>query len=139
MPIQVIVSQALLSVDAEATVLKQLTDLLLDLHGLADNGFMPPNVLAELIVVPRGRTVSAGQPADIAVFELTVPSFVLPTPELKRRWISEGTEIIERAAAGRLPRARIFANIKYAVDGGWGIAGIAYDNEGLGAAIAAAA
>jgi hypothetical protein len=59
------------------------------------------------------------------VFELKVPSFVLPTQELKDAWIGEGTDIIEAAAKGRVKRANIYANVSYAVDGAWGIGGTA--------------
>jgi hypothetical protein len=70
-------------------------------------------VIGEVTVVPKGRTFSGGKPADIAVFELKVPSFVLPTQELKDAWISEGTTIIEQAAAGRIKREHIYANVNY--------------------------
>jgi hypothetical protein len=99
---------------------------------------MTPNVIGEVTVVPKGRTFSGGQPADIAVFELKVPSFVLPTQELKDAWISEGTAIIEEAAQGRIKRENIFANVGYAVEGAWGIGGKAFSNADLGSAVAAA-
>jgi hypothetical protein len=72
------------------------------------------------------------------VFELKVPSFVLPTQELKDAWISEGTTIIEQAAGGRIKREHIYANVNYAVEGTWGIGGKAFSNEALGSAVAAA-
>ena len=139
MPIQIIVPEGVLTADAEAEAFKKLTDLLLRLHGLSGNKFMTPNVIGEVTVVPKGRTFSGGARADIAVFELKVPSFVLPTQELKNAWISEGTTIIERAAEGRIKREHIFANVSYAVDGGWGIGGEAFSNAALGSAVAAAA
>jgi hypothetical protein len=64
---------------------------------------------------------------------------VLPTQELKDAWISEGTTIIEAAAAGRIKREHIFANVTYAVEGAWGIGGIAYNNVDFGSAVAAEA
>ena len=117
---------------------RQLTELLLRLHGLTGNRFMTPNVIGEVTVVPKGRTFSGGKPADIAVFELKVPSFVLPTRELKDAWISEGTAIIEEAAQGRIKRENIFANVSYAVEGAWGIGGKAFSNAELGSAVATA-
>jgi phenylpyruvate tautomerase PptA (4-oxalocrotonate tautomerase family) len=137
MPIQIIVPEGVLTAEAEAEAFRKLTDLLLRLHGLSGNKFMTPNVIGEVTVVPSGRTFSGGKPADIAVFELKVPSFVLPTQELKQAWIAEGTDIIEKAANGRLKREHIFANVSYAVEGAWGIGGIAYTNPDLGSAVAA--
>jgi hypothetical protein len=100
---------------------------------------MTPNVIGEVTVVPRGRTFSGGKPTDIAVFELKVPSFVLPTQELKDAWIGEGTTIIEEAARGRIKREHIYSSVSYAVDGAWGIGGVAYSNSDLGSAVAAQA
>jgi hypothetical protein len=139
MPIQVIVPEGALTPAAQAETFRKLTDLLLRLHGLSDNRFMRPNVIGEVTVVPSGRTFSGGEATDIAVFELKVPSFVLPTQELKDAWISEGTAIIEAAAAGRIKREHIFANVTHAVEGAWGIGGIAYNNAALGSAVAAEA
>ena len=138
MPIQITVPEGVLTADAEAEAFKKLTDLLLRLHGLSGNKFMTPNVIGEVTVVPKGRTFSGGTPADIAVFELKVPSFVLPTQELKDAWIAEGTTIIEQAAQGRIKREHIYANVNYAVEGAWGIGGKAFSNAELGSAVAAA-
>jgi hypothetical protein len=138
MPIQIIVPEGALAPSGEAEAFRKLTELLLRLHGLTGNSFMTPNVIGEVTVVPKGRTFSGGKPADIAVFELTVPSFVLPTQALKDAWISEGTTIIEQAAQGRIKREHIFANVAYAVEGAWGIGGKAFSNADLGSAVAAA-
>jgi hypothetical protein len=135
MPIQIIVPEGALTPAAEAEAFRKLT--LLRLHGLTGNRFMTPNVIGEVTVVPKGRTFSGGEAADIAVFELKVPSFVLPTQELKDAWISEGTMIIEEAARGRIKREHIFANVNYAVEGAWGIGGKAYSNAELGSAVSA--
>lgn len=139
MPIQIIVPEGALSASAEAEAFRKLTELLLRLHGLTGNKFMTPNVIGEVTVTPRGRTFSGGKPTEIAIFELKVPSFVLPTQELKDAWISEGTTIIEEAAGGRIKRENIFSSVTYAVEGAWGIGGKAYSNAALGSAVAAAA
>jgi len=139
MPIQIIVPEGALTPATEAEAFRRLTDLLLRLHGLTGNRFMTPNVIGEVTVLPKGRTYSGGKPTDIAVFELKVPSFVLPTQELKDAWISEGTAIIEQATAGRIKRENIFSSVTYAVEGAWGIGGKAYSNADLGSAVAAAA
>ena len=110
MPIQIIVPEGALTPAAEAEAFRKLTELLLRLHGLTGNRFMTPNVIGEVTVVPKGRTYSGGKPADIAVFELKVPSFVLPTQELKDAWISEGTTIIEQAAINASTVASIAAS-----------------------------
>jgi phenylpyruvate tautomerase PptA (4-oxalocrotonate tautomerase family) len=135
MPYQVIVTDGLLSDEAQQKVFAELTDLLLDLHGLGGNEFMTPNVIGEVTVVPKGKTFSGGKPADIAVIELKVPSFVLTDPEAKKAWVKSSTDILHAAAEGRLSRDRIYASVTYAVEGSWGIGGTAYDNAELGEAI----
>ncbi|MBI3451765.1 MAG: Tautomerase enzyme, partial [Rhodospirillales bacterium] len=77
MPMTFIATEGDFTPEAEQEIFKGLTDLLLRLHGLTGNKFMTPNVIGEVITVPRRRIFSAGQPADIAIFELKVPSFVL--------------------------------------------------------------
>ena len=129
MPIQIIVPEGVLTPSAEADAFRKLTELLLRLHGLT----------GEVTVAPKGRTFSGGKPTEIAIFELKVPSFVLPTQELKDAWISEGTAIIEQATAGRIKRENIYSSVTYAVEGAWGIGGKAYSNAELGSAVAAAA
>lgn len=139
MPYQVIVSEGVLSHSAEEKVFKEITDLLLSLHGLSGNGFMTPTVIGEITVVPAGKTFSAGKREKIAVVELKVPSFVLPNQEIKTAWVKGVTDIVERHAEGALNRDRIYANVTHAIDGTWGIAGVAYTNEALGSAISQAA
>ena len=73
MPIHIIVPEGVLTPAAEAVAFRELTDLLLRLHGLTGNHFMTPNVIGEVSVVPKGRSFSGGEPTDIAVFELKVP------------------------------------------------------------------
>jgi hypothetical protein len=109
MPIQIIVPEGVLTPSAEAEAFRKLTELLLRLHGLTGNTFMTPNVIGEVTVAPNGRTFSGGKPTEIAIFELKVPSFVLPTQELKDTWIWEGTTIIEQATAGRIKRENIYS------------------------------
>ena len=60
MPIQIIVPEGALTRDAEAEAFRELTELLLRLHGLTGNRFMTPNVIGEVTVVPKGRTFSGG-------------------------------------------------------------------------------
>jgi hypothetical protein len=134
-PFQVIISEGVISAEAEPHVFRELTDNLLSLHSLAGNKFMTPNVIGEITVVPAGRSFSAGRAEKIAVVELKVPSFVLGTQELKDAWVAGVTDIIDKHAHGNIKRDRIYANVVYTVDGAWGIAGKAYTNEALGKAV----
>jgi phenylpyruvate tautomerase PptA (4-oxalocrotonate tautomerase family) len=131
MPITLTVSEGLLPADAEAPVFAELTDALLTVAQLDGNSFMTPNVVGTIHVLPAGRVFSGGRPGPAAFVELTLPAIALATPEAKQAFIAAATTIVERAADGRLPRDRIWANIVYAADGSWGIAGHGYSNAAL--------
>lgn len=139
MPITLTLSEGLLTEEAEAEVFAGLTRALLDVAGLAGNPFMEANVVGTLNVLPRGRVFAGGAPADAAFVELKLPQIALATPEAKQAFTERATAIVERAAAGRLRRNRIWTNIVYAAEDSWGIAGQAYGNDGLAGAIQAAA
>ncbi|WP_020592779.1 hypothetical protein [Kiloniella laminariae] len=135
MPVQIIATEGLFTTAAEEKLFADLTELLLELNGLSDSAFMRPNVIGEITSVNNGRTFSGGKPANIVIFELKVPSIVLPTRDLQLAWISRGTDLILAAAAGKITKDRIWGNVVHAVDGLWGINGHAYSNEDLGAVL----
>lgn len=136
MPIQVIASEGVLSASAEQEIFTKLTDLLLELNGLSKSTFIKPNIIGEITIIPKGRTFSGGKPTAIVIFELKVPSIVLPTRDLQLAWIQRATEIVLEAASGTISKDRIWGNVTYAVDGLWGINGHAYTNSELGAVLA---
>lgn len=138
MPMNIIVTEGILSESAEQSVFAALTDLFLKQHNLTGNGFMTPNTIGEFTIVPKGKSYAGGKPANIAIVELRVPSFALESAEQKQAFITEATEIVLKAANGKLPKDHIWVNMVYAVDGLWGIAGKAYSNAELGEAISKA-
>ena len=139
MPITLTVSEGLLPTDAEARVFADLTDALLQAAQLDGNSFMTPNVVGTINVLPATRVFSGGRPGPAAFIELTLPAIALATPEAKQAFIKAATTIVERAAGGGLSRDRIWANIVYAADGAWGIAGRSYSNAALVDAVVNAA
>ena len=138
MPIAILATEGVIPVAAETDVFAALSDLFLQQHKLGGNPFMVPNVIGDINFVSKGRTFAGGKPNDIVIVELKVPSFAFGSIEQKKTFIQKATDIIERAAQGRLPRERIFVNVVYTVDGLWGIGGKAYTNEGLLDALASA-
>ena len=139
MPIAVYATEGLLSSAAEKKAFKELTAALLKQLDLVGNTFLTPNVIGEIHIIPKGQTFSGGEPNDIVVVELKIPSFALATLDQKQGFISEATDIFVTAAGGKLPKERIFVNMVYTVDGFWGIAGKAYTNAQLGEAVQMAA
>ena len=139
MPITLTVPEDVLSKEAEAQVFAGLTDALLEVAQLSGNAFMTANVVGTINVLPKGHIFSAGAPALAAFVELKLPAIALATPEAKQAFTEKATDIVERAANGRIRRDHIWTNIVYAADGAWGIAGRSYRNEQLIAAIQEAA
>ena len=139
MPISVQVTKGLLTAKGEREVLPLVAEALLRVHGLTDNAFMTPNVIGHLMVSQESESYVGGRYQSLAVVEVKVPTVTFPNAEVKRAFVGEVTDIIDRLKAGTHPRERTYVNVTYAVDGAWGIGGKAYTNEELGAAIQAAA
>ena len=131
MPITLYASEGVLNETAEREVFAELTDIFLKHHNLNGNTFLIPNVIGEISVIPCGKSFAGGQPADIAIVELKVPSFALGTAEQKQGFIADATDAVVRASEGRIARDHIWVNMVYAVDGLWGIEGQAFSNDQL--------
>jgi phenylpyruvate tautomerase PptA (4-oxalocrotonate tautomerase family) len=131
MPITLTLPEGLLSTEEQIHTLDDLTDALLEVSGLTGNAFMTPNVIGSINVVPKDHMRAAGKPIVAAFVELKLPEIALATPEAKTAFIEKATDIVEKAAGGRLMREHIWSNIVYAPDGAWGIAGRSYSNTDL--------
>ncbi|ENN87793.1 hypothetical protein RHSP_47456 [Rhizobium freirei PRF 81] len=139
MPITLTVSEGLLSSQAQAQAFAGLTDAVLDVAGLTGNTFMTANVIGTINVLPVDHVLAAGKPVAAAFVELKLPEIALATAEAKRAFIEKATDVVERAAEGRIKREHIWSNIVYAPEGAWGIAGQSYSNVDLVGAIQNAA
>jgi phenylpyruvate tautomerase PptA (4-oxalocrotonate tautomerase family) len=135
MPITIQLTPGLLTPDGERTVFARVADALLEVHGLRDNEFMRPNVIGHVDVVREGTAYADGKPQSLAIVEVKVPSLTFPNREVQQAFVQRVTDIIDELKSGPHPRARTFVNVTHAVDGTWGIAGKAYTNAELAAAI----
>lgn len=138
MPIQIIVTDGLISKSAAQKMHQAVGQAFLDHHQISDNRFMLPNIVGEVVFIDPDVTFAGLAPAPIAVVELRVPSFTFGTQEQKTRFVQDVTDIVLTHTEGKLAKESIWVNAVYAVDGLWGIAGKAYTNEQLGNAIHAA-
>ncbi|TXI05631.1 MAG: Tautomerase enzyme [Rhizobium sp.] len=139
MPITLTIPEGLLSAEAQARAFAGLTEALLDVAGLTGNAFMSANVVGTINVLPREHVLVAGKPTAAAFIELKLPEIALATPEAKRAFMERATDVVQRAAEGRIEREHIWSNIVYAPEGAWGIAGRSYNNADLVGAIQATA
>ena len=138
MPLTLIVTEGVLPKQREQDTIAKLSESFLRLHGLAGNKFLTPNVIGHVQVLPNGSTFSGLKPTPVAIVEWLTPSFAFTSSEIQNAYIKEATDIVFAAANGKHPRESIWVNLKYAVDGMWGIGGKAFTNAELGAAVAAA-
>lgn len=135
MPIQIIMTEGLISKETAKKMHQQIGQALLDNHQISDNRFMLPNIIGEVVFMDRELTFSGLHVSPLAIVELRVPSFTFSTQEQKDQFVKEATDIVLNFTEGKLPKTSIWVNAVYAVDGLWGIAGKAYTNEQLGEAI----
>jgi len=138
MPLTLIVTEGVLPKQSESETIAKLSESFLRLHGLSGNKFLTPNVIGHVQVIPAGSTFSGLEATPVAIVEWLTPSFAFTSPEVQSAYIREATDIVFDAAGGKHPRENIWINLKYAVDGMWGIGGKAFTNTELGAAVAAA-
>lgn len=101
-------------------------------HGLSENKVMTPNVVGSIHVLPQKHTWSGLAETAVMFIEWKVPSFAFTDRTVQTGYVAEATQLAFEAAAGRLPKERIWCNVVHAVDGAWGIAGEALSNAQLG-------
>ena len=137
MPITVQMPEGLLSADAERRIVVGLTNSILEINGVADNPLARRHLIVAVLTIPPGRLYAAGEREPFINVTLRVPTFSLATPEQRRAFVSQITDIIESTAGGKLPRDRVYVNMIYG-DGFWGIGGVTYTDADLQDALAAA-
>ena len=69
----------------------------------------------------------------MAFVEWTVPAFAFSSRDIQVGYIEEATRIIHAMSGEKQPKERIWVNVVHAVDGAWGIGGVALTNAQLAA------
>ena len=135
MPLTLIVTEGVIPADRQQATIAHLSATFLQLHGLAGNKFLTPNVIGHVQVLPRGSTYSGMHATPLAIVEWKVPSFAFTDRQVQTDYVEKATQIISEASGGTLAREQIWVNVTHTVDGPWGIAGKAYTNAELGSMI----
>lgn len=133
MPLTLTLTEGVLPEGQEKVAFSRLSDAMLKWHGLAGNNAMTPNIVGSIHVLPREHTYSGSQEASVAFIEWKVPSFAFASREIQVGYIEEATNIIHELSGTLHPKERIWVNVVHAVDGAWGIAGMALNNAQLSA------
>ena len=126
MPLTLIVTEGLIPKERRQATVTKLSEAFLKLHGLAGNQVFTPNVIGHIADIPADSTFAGLKPTAVAIVEWLTPSFAFPTREIQQAYVKEATQIVFDACEGKHPREQIWVNLKYAVDGMWGIGGVAY-------------
>jgi hypothetical protein len=131
MPIAIFITEDIITHATAQKLHREIGEIFLAQHNLTDNSFMTPNIIGEVIFVPKGLSFAGLKPADMAIVELRMPSFALESKEQKEAFVTQTTNAVKNAVGDALPIENIWVNAVYAVDGIWGIAGKTYTNEQL--------
>lgn len=138
MPLTLTLTEGVLPPGQEKVAFSRLSDAMLKWHGLAENEAMKRNIVGSIHLVPKEHTYSGSKEASVAFVEWKVPSFAFASREVQIGYTEEATDIIHALSGAQHPKDRIWVNVVHAVDGAWGIAGVALTNAQLGAGAAAA-
>jgi len=120
----------------EATLLARATDCLLEWEKTKGIALATVNTGAYLHVLPKGRVAAGGKGDRVVRIQLLTPQHAL-TQEQRAAITAGMTAIVGELAADASVRERTWVLFSEAVDGGWGIAGKAYTNADLAAAVRA--
>lgn len=132
MPLTLTLTEGVLPKGQEKVAFSRLSDAMLKWHGLAGNKAMTPNIVGSIHVLPKEHTYSGSEEASVVFVEWKVPSFAFASREVQVGYIEEATSIIHGLSGAQHPKERIWVNVVHAVDGAWGIAGLALTNAQLG-------
>ena len=138
MPLTLTLTEGVLPKGQEKVAFSRLSDAMLRWHGLEGNKAMTPNIVGSIHILPREHTYSGSIEASVAFVEWKVPSFAFASREVQVGYIEEATSIVHELSGAHHPKERIWVNVVHAVDGAWGIAGIALTNAQLGEGAASA-
>ncbi|MGE8450137.1 4-oxalocrotonate tautomerase [Cupriavidus basilensis] len=137
MPLTLTLTEGVLPEGQERVAFRRLSDAMLKWHGLSGNESMTPNIVGSIHVLPKDHTYSGSKEASVVFVEWKVPSFAFADREVQVGYIDEATRIIHELSGAQHPKERIWVNVVHAVDGAWGIAGMALTNAQLGEGAAA--
>ncbi|MDF3883923.1 4-oxalocrotonate tautomerase [Cupriavidus basilensis] len=137
MPLTLTLTEGVLPEGQERVAFRHLSDAMLKWHGLSGNESMTPNIVGSIHVLPKDHTYSGSKEASVVFVEWKVPSFAFADREVQVGYIDEATRIIHELSGAQHPKERIWVNVVHAVDGAWGIAGMALTNAQLGEGAAA--
>ncbi|GAB2442924.1 hypothetical protein [Nocardia tengchongensis] len=139
MPITVTAPRGVLTDAGEREILPRLTTALIDISGATGNAFFTSIVGGTVHVLAPERIYAGGGNRPVVMVELKLPNIGLPDPASRAAFVTAATDIVDALTVAGHDRANTWVNVLNALDGGWGIGGVAYTGDALIAAVASAA
>ncbi|KQV78830.1 hypothetical protein [Rhizobacter sp. Root1221] len=133
MPLTLTLTEGVLAEGQEKVAFARLSDAMLKWHGLTGNPAVAPNIVGSIHLLPKEHTYAGSKEASVAFIEWTVPAFAFASRDIQVGYIEEATNIIHAMSGEMQPKERIWVNVVHAVDGAWGIGGVALTNAQLAA------
>jgi phenylpyruvate tautomerase PptA (4-oxalocrotonate tautomerase family) len=137
-PITVTAPAGRLTAGAEQQILPRLTDALLEAAGATGNPFLTSIVGGTVHILDARDVYGGGAHRPIVMVELKLPGVALADQAARAAFIRSATQIVDSLTVEGPDPEDTWVNILHAPDGGWGIGGRAYTNDGLLAAASAA-
>ncbi|MBO9538027.1 4-oxalocrotonate tautomerase [Herbaspirillum sp.] len=131
MPLTLTITEGVLPKGQESIAFTRLSDAMIKWHGLTGNTAIEPNIVGSINLLPKEHTFSGSKESSVVFIEWKVPSFAFNSREIQLGYIKEATDIIHTMSGEKHPRERIWVNVVHAVDGAWGIGGVALTNAQL--------
>jgi phenylpyruvate tautomerase PptA (4-oxalocrotonate tautomerase family) len=116
---------------AEAALLQRAAEALIKWEHVTGIQIATSNTGAYLNILPKRRVTAGGQADDVVRVQLLTPVGALQQ-EQRQGITADITEIVVELSGRPELRDRTWVLFHQAVDGGWGIGGVAYTNAGLG-------
>ncbi|WP_433603070.1 hypothetical protein ACQPXH_15765 [Nocardia sp. CA-135953] len=139
MPITVTAPRGVLTDAGEREILPRLTAALIDISGATGNAFFTSIVGGTVHVLAPEHIYAGGGTRPVVMVELKLPNIGLPDPASRAAFVVAATDIVDALTVAGHDRANTWVNVLNALDGGWGIGGVAYTGGALIAAVIAAA
>ncbi|WP_405181099.1 hypothetical protein OG225_07995 [Nocardia sp. NBC_01377] len=137
MPITVTAPLGVLTEHGEHEILPRLTAALVEVSGATGNVAFTSIVGGTVHLLDPEHVYAGGINRPVVMVELKLPNIGLPDIATRAAFIAAATDIVDVLTVTGHQRADTWVNILNAPDGAWGIAGVAYTDEALIAAITA--
>jgi hypothetical protein len=131
MPLTLTITEGVLPKGQESIAFTRLSDAMIKWHGLTGNTAIESNIVGSINLLPKEHTFAGSKESSVVFIEWKVPSFAFNSREIQLGYIKEATDIIHAMSGEKQPRERIWVNVVHAVDGAWGIGGVALTNAQL--------